>query len=81
VHPQGNEGTIPAKDKGSYPRPMGGPEPNAQGVPADIKSSNVPTTPGYDLTPSLEGSSMSDLQRGYRTGEKLNADSDGMQGA
>lgn len=82
VHPQGNEGKIPAKDKGSYPRPMGGPEPNAQGVPADIKSSDGSTNAGYDYNSSLPGSSQSDLMRGYRGGDKItDAGSDGMETA
>lgn len=74
----GNDGKIPAKDKGSYPRPMGGHEPSAQGVSDNIPNSDRSFNPkgGYDYSSSLEGKSQADLHRGYAQGERINATSD-----
>lgn len=49
-----------------YPRPMGGPEPNAQGVSDNIPMSDHSTSPEggiYDYRSSMPGRSMSDLDR------------------
>ena len=65
------------------PRPLGGPEPNAQGVPANgIPDSSAPYRPGYDYSNSLDGASTADVRRGYRGRSKItDAGSDGMEGA
>ena len=74
----GNDGTIPKSQKGSYPRPMGGHEPSAQGVSDNIPTSDCAFNPkgGYDYSSSLEGASQADLHRGYAQGERINATSD-----
>lgn len=61
-----NDGTLPAKDKVKYPRPLGGPEPSVQGVPPDVKSSRASTSPGYDYSSSMPDTSSADLMRGYK---------------
>lgn len=66
-----------------YPRPMGGPEPNAQGPSDNIPMSNHSLQPEggiYDYSKSMPGTSMSDLgmnSEGKR-GRITNAGSDPM---
>jgi hypothetical protein len=49
----------------TYPRPMGGPEPSAQGASDNIPMTQHSTQPEggiYDYRSSMPGTSMSDLQ-------------------
>ena len=65
-----------------FPRPMGGPEPIAQGVTDKIPTSDAPTNPGYDYRSSIDGASVADQKRGYRGRSRItDAGSDGMGGA
>lgn len=75
----GNDGKIPAKQKGHYPRPMGGPEPSPQGDSRPFGNPSVPVNPGYDYSSSMPGVAKSELQKGYCNRESFDGGSDGME--
>ncbi len=78
----GKGGNFVNQNPHPYPRPMGGPEPSAQGASGNIPDSNASAQPGYDYSNSLDGASEADLKAGYRNRQKItDAGSDGMQGA
>ncbi len=77
-----SDGNFTNKNPHPYPRPLGGPEPSAQGASGNIPDSNASAQPGYDYSGSLDGASQADLKAGYRNRQKItDAGSDGMQGA
>ncbi len=75
-----NDGKIPAKDKGHFERPMGGPEPSVQGDTRGLKKRSTPIDVGYDHSSSRPGKGNADLQRGYSKHGGIDAGSDGMEG-
>ena len=66
-----SSGGFRDKNPRPYPRPMGGPEPSAQGASGNIPDSNASLNPGYDYSGSLDGASKADLRRGYRDGTRI----------
>lgn len=79
----GNDGKLKKSEKGSYPRPMGGPEPNAQGASDSFGQPGVPVNPGYDYSSSMPGVAKSELQKGFCNRESITdaCKSDGMKEA
>lgn len=78
----GNDGKLPAKDKQSFPRPPGGPEPSPLGDSRPIPNSNGALDVGYDYASSMPGVVRSDLAKGYCNRERIaDAGSDGDEGA
>lgn len=81
----GNDGKIPKSQKGSFPRPLGGPEPSAQGDDKHQMSENgsVPIDVGYDHSDSRPGVSNAELKQGYCNRESITdaCKSDGMEEA
>ncbi len=80
-----DEGKLPASQKGHYPRPLGGPEPSAQGDTKHqmAENSSVPIDVGYDHSKSRPGVTDAELKVGYCNRESIVSDthSDGMKEA
>lgn len=79
----GNDGKIPAKDKGHFPRPLGGPEPSPLGDTKPFGDGGLGLKQGYDFSKSIPGTAKSDLNRGYCNTESITdaTKSDGMEEA